>query len=173
MFVRLALLCPLFATLAACAGVESQRTPDSDRPTAVDGASRDVPGPAPGGVRDDGERLAAAAELLVGSPYRFGGSGPREFDCSGLVFYVHRGIGVDVPRTAGEQFARARPLGRQELQPGDLVFFRNGGTDVTHVGVYVGDDRFVHAPKSGRPVSYAGLDDDYFSTNYAGAGRLR
>lgn len=172
MCARLAFLCLLLATLAGCAGVDSRRAPDPE-PAVLE------PGQHPGGRIDDGrqtgegERIAAAAELLVGSPYRFGGSGPREFDCSGLVFYLHRGIGVDVPRTAGEQFARARRLARDELQPGDLVFFRDGGADVTHVGVYVGDARFVHAPKSGRPVSYAGLDEDYFSTNYAGAGRLR
>lgn len=163
---RLPLLCLILALLAGCAGVDSARRPDP--------AERLPEGPgSPSVVAADnrGESIAAAAERLVGSPYRFGGSGPREFDCSGLVFYVHRGFGRDVPRTADAQFSQARPVDRVALQPGDLVFFRDGSR-VTHVGVYVGGERFVHAPKSGRPVEYARLADEYYATNYAGAGRL-
>jgi cell wall-associated NlpC family hydrolase len=163
---RLPLLCLALALLAGCAGVDPARRPDSrDSVPADTGSAPVVPAAGPGAD------IAAAAEKLVGLPYRFGGSGPSEFDCSGLVFYVHRTFGRDVPRTAGAQFSEAQPVARADLLPGDLVFFRDGQR-VTHVGVYVGANRFVHAPKTGRPVEYAHLTDEYFSVNYAGAGRL-
>jgi cell wall-associated NlpC family hydrolase len=148
--------------LTGCAGVEPTRLPE---PAPV--PEPPVPVSDTGGVR-----IAATAENLVGSRYRFGGSGPHEFDCSGLVFYVHRENGIEVPRTAAEQFLLARPVPREALRAGDLVFFRNGGAEVTHVGVYIGDGAFVHAPKTGRPVTHARLDDEYYLVNFAGAGRL-
>jgi cell wall-associated NlpC family hydrolase len=144
--------------LTGCAGVESTRLPE--------------PAPVPEPPVPVNESIAATAESLVGSRYRFGGSGPQEFDCSGLVFYVHRQNGIEVPRTAAEQFLLARPVPRHALRAGDLVFFRNGRPAVTHVGVYIGDGAFVHAPKTGRPVAHARLDDEYFLVNFAGAGRL-
>lgn len=151
--------------LASCA---------SDAPRRAEPADAGLPpaAPAPNVSEQPGDRLAAAAERLVGSPYRFGGSGPRDFDCSGLVYYIHHELALEVPRTAALQFLSATPIPREALQPGDLVFFRDGGDEVTHVGVYIGDGAFVHAPKSGRPVSYARLEHDYFTVNFAGAGRL-
>lgn len=148
--------------LAGCADVESSRRAQPE-PVAE-------PPPVPV-IESSGERIAAAAERLVGRPYRFGGSGPEDFDCSGLVFYVHRENGIYVPRTAFEQFLLAFPVTRAALQAGDLVFFRTGSV-VSHVGVYVGSGAFVHAPNTGRPVTHARLDDEYFAVNFAGAGRL-
>jgi cell wall-associated NlpC family hydrolase len=121
---------------------------------------------------DAGIAIAQRAQQLVGSRYRYGGSGPDAFDCSGLVYYVHTALGIAVPRTAAEQRAAASPVKRAALQPGDLVFFRDSGPTITHVGVYTGDGVFVHAPKSGRNVSYASLYDEYYQENFAGAGRL-
>ncbi len=112
------------------------------------------------------------ANGLVGSPYRYGGSGPREFDCSGLVFFVHEQLGIRVPRTAAEQAAAASPVDALALTPGDLVFFTESGSQVTHVGIYAGNGQFVHAPKSGRPVGYGSLFDDYYLHTFAGAGRF-
>jgi cell wall-associated NlpC family hydrolase len=77
-----------------------------------------------------------------------------------------------VPRTAAQQFAAATPVRTRELRPGDLVFFRLQGRKVSHVGIYAGDDRFVHAPQSGGHVRVARLDDDYFRRSFAGAGRF-
>ena len=131
------------------------------------------PVPMPTGVPDPaGAAIARAAQSLIGSPYRYGGSGPDAFDCSGLVSYVHRQLGLATPRTAAQQYALARPVPRAELQPGDLVFFRLNGVAVSHVGVYLGQDRFVHAPQSGERVREAGLNEEFFRTRYAGAGRL-
>jgi cell wall-associated NlpC family hydrolase len=121
---------------------------------------------------DRGAALLLAAESRMGAPYRYGGAGPDAFDCSGLVNYVHRRLGITVPRTAAEQFAAATPVPRRDLRPGDLVFFRLQGRAVDHVGIYAGDDRFVHAPQSGGAVRVAGLDEDYFRRSFAGGGRF-
>ena len=138
--------------------------------------SESVARPAPNvASQGDGPILARNALALVGLPYRYGGNEPgRGFDCSGLVTYVHREIGIAVPRTAAQQFAAARPVERDRLQPGDLVFFRlvPRSREVTHVGVYTGAGRFVHAPQTGRNVVEAMLDDPYFRERYAGAGRF-
>jgi cell wall-associated NlpC family hydrolase len=125
----------------------------------------------PGGS-DPGQAVLQAAQSRIGAPYRYGGAGPDAFDCSGLVTYVHRQLGIDVPRTVAEQFAAATPVQRRDLRPGDLVFFRLNGRDVSHVGIYAGDHRFVHAPQRGGNVRMASLDEDYFSRSFAGAGRL-
>jgi cell wall-associated NlpC family hydrolase len=111
----------------------------------------------------------------VGVPYRYGGAEPsRGFDCSGLVAYVHGQGGISVPRTAAAQFAFAQRVPETDLRPGDLVFFRLslGSRDVTHVGIYTGQRRFVHAPQTGRNVGEASLDDAYYRERYAGSGRF-
>jgi cell wall-associated NlpC family hydrolase len=114
------------------------------------------------------------AQEQVGRPYVYGGRGPEGFDCSGLVHFAHRGaLGVEVPRTAREQFLRARPVSQRSLVPGDLVFFQPPPGKDLHVGIYVRDDLFVHAPSNGRRVSYANLGDAYWRESLVGAGRLR
>ena len=150
---RSLLLVALLAALAAC-------TPY--RPG--------LPGDA--AAADPGYALLQAAESQIGAPYRYGGAGPDAFDCSGLVTYAYRRIGVVVPRTAAQQFAAATPVKRNELRPGDLVFFRLESRSVSHVGIYAGENRFVHAPQSGGNVRMASLDEDHFRSSFAGAGRL-
>jgi murein DD-endopeptidase len=133
------------------------------------------PLPPSAGSSDAGTLLARAAMAQVGVPYRYGGDDPREgFDCSGLVAFVHGQEGIAVPRTAAAQFAAARKVGDDERHPGDLVFFRlvPGSRQVTHVGIYTGAGRFVHAPQTGRRVGEARLDDPYFLERYAGTGRF-
>jgi cell wall-associated NlpC family hydrolase len=144
----------LAATLAAC-------TPF--RP--------DLPGE-PVTMTDPGVVLLRVAETRIGAPYRYGSAGPDAFDCSGLVAYAHRQVGIAVPRTAAEQFAKATPVERRQLRPGDLVFFRLSGREVGHVGIYVGDDRFVHAPQSGGRVHVASLEDAWYRQRFVGAGRF-
>lgn len=136
---------------------------------------RGLPGDGVAGVgatTDTRQALLQAAESRIGAPYRYGGNGPDVFDCSGLVAYAHREIGIVVPRTAAEQFAAATPVPRRELQPGDLVFFKLSGRKIGHVGIYAGGDRFVHAPQSGGHVRVASLEDDVFRRGFAGAGRF-
>jgi len=128
----------------------------------------------PGGppTADPGYALLQAAQSRIGAPYKYGGAGPDAFDCSGLVTYAHRQVGIAVPRTAAQQFAAATPVQRAELRPGDLVFFRLESRGVSHVGIYAGDGRFVHAPQRGGNVRLASLDEDYFRRSFAGGGRL-
>jgi cell wall-associated NlpC family hydrolase len=128
----------------------------------------------PGGPAgaDPGRAVLQAAESRIGAPYRYGSAGPDAFDCSGLVTYAHREVGIPVPRTAAQQFAAATPVARKDLRPGDLVFFRLDGREVSHVGIYAGDDRFVHAPQRGGHVRVASLDEEHFRRSFAGAGRL-
>ena len=118
--------------------------------------------------------VARLAQEQVGRPYVYGASGPASFDCSGLVHFAHRNaLGVEVPRTAREQFARASPVTRNRLRPGDLVFFQSGPGKGLHVGIYVEDPLFIHAPSSGRQVCYASLEDSYWRESRLGGGRLR
>lgn len=126
----------------------------------------------PANPGDSGSRIAALAESQLGAPYRFGGDSPRGFDCSGLVRYVFEQAGITVPRTAQQLQQAAAPVPADRLQPGDLVFFRIASGPVDHVGIYVGDGAFVHAPRSGRPVRSELLGDNYYQRRYAGAGRL-
>lgn len=111
-----------------------------------------------------------AAQRMLGTPYRAGGASPRGFDCSGLVRYSFGQSGIQVPRTAAEQFARSRPVKDHALQPGDLVFFDIGGRRISHVGIYVGERRFVHAPSNGKHVSIDSLDNPYWRRRLVGAG---
>jgi cell wall-associated NlpC family hydrolase len=123
-------------------------------------------------VLDPGERVLTAASAHLGAPYRFGATGPDAFDCSGLVYFAHLGIGLRVPRTAAAQRLAATPVSTAELHPGDLVFFRMGGAQVDHVGIYDGDGHFIHAPGAGRGVERARLDAPWYFGRLAGAGRL-
>jgi len=128
--------------------------------------------PGEAATADPGRALLEAAETRIGAPYRYGGAGPEAFDCSGLVAYAHRQVGIAVPRTAAEQFSKAAPVERRELRPGDLVFFRLAGRGVGHVGIYAGDDRFVHAPQSGGHVRVASLAEEWYRQRFVGAGRF-
>lgn len=126
------------------------------------------------GAAGAGALLAREARAQIGVPYRWGGDEPRRgFDCSGLVAWVHAQEGIAVPRTAAGQFAAARRVDEDALRPGDLVFFRiDGRREVSHVGIYTGQRRFVHAPQTGRDVGEASLDDPFYRERYAGAGRF-
>jgi cell wall-associated NlpC family hydrolase len=143
-------------TLAALAGCAPLRT--------------QPPGPPPPEAR--GAAVLAAAESRLGAPYRYGGSGPEAFDCSGLVSYAYLQVGVAVPRTAAAQHAAATPVAREDLRPGDLVFGRLDGREVSHVGIYAGGGRFVHAPQRGGRVREERLDQEVFRRGWAGGGRF-
>ena len=103
------------------------------------------------------------AGQLIGTPYRYGGSSPDGFDCSGLVQYTHRKVGMAVPRTTESQLAQARVPKRETLLPGDLLFFNIGAQKSRHVGIYEGDGIFIHAPSSGKRVSRASLENPFWS----------
>lgn len=128
--------------------------------------------PLPAAGADSGATIAARAQGLVGTPYRFGGSDDRGFDCSGLAVYVYQTVGIAIPRTAAEQARAAQPVPLRALLPGDLLFFRIRSRRIDHVGIYVGGGRFIHAPRAGALVSYARLRG-FFRRHLVRAGRFR
>lgn len=115
--------------------------------------------------------LVRTALSFIGVPYRWGGTDNSEgFDCSGLTMVSYRLNGLDLPRSSMQQFDAGEPLEASQLQPGDLVFFATrGGDRVSHVGMYIGEGQFVHAPRSGQKVRTAYLTEPFYQRTYLGA----
>lgn len=116
------------------------------------------------------EELVGTARRFLGVPYLWGGEDRDGFDCSGLTMVSYRLNGLNLPRNSRAQFAAGRPIERRALQQGDLVFFATqGGRRVTHVGMYLGNGEFIHAPRPGQTVRIASLSSEYFKKTYVGA----
>lgn len=144
-------------------------------------ASAPPPAPAPQSAPDRqvvaakldvGARAARIAVDQVGVPYRYGGSTPTGFDCSGLVQYSYRQAGKSLPRTTGQLWNHTVTVPKKEMQAGDLLFFSIAGK-MQHVGLYLGNGNFVHAPSSGRTVTVESLSSDFYSEAFLRAGRPR
>lgn len=118
------------------------------------------------------ERAATIAVQQVGVPYRYGGQAPTGFDCSGLVHYAYLRAGKPVPRTTSQLWQHTDAVSRSELERGDLLFFAIDGK-MQHVGMYLGNEQFVHAPSSGKHVQVASLDWEFYSDALLRGGRLR
>lgn len=117
--------------------------------------------------------ILGAAEQFLGVPYVYGGHSPdKGFDCSGLVFYIFQQQGISIQRTADKQFLQGQEVALSDLQAGDLVFFSHSGKFVDHVGIYAGNDLFIHAPRTGRTVSYDSLKTGYYQSHFRGAKRF-
>ena len=114
---------------------------------------------------------ASIAQEQVGVPYRYGGQDPRGFDCSGLVHFAYQQAGRNVPRTTGTLWASARPIAPRELIPGDVIFFRFDDKP-SHVGLYLGDGWFVHAPSTGKRVTTERVDTPFYAARMIRGGRL-
>ncbi len=139
-------------------------TPVEDRP--VQGTQRTSP-------NLPSQTVVRLAKAQLGIPYRYGGSNPKQgFDCSGLVYYTHNKAGVDVPRTSEQQYRAATPVASGDLKPGDLLFYRTNGRLVSHVGIYVGNRQFIHAPNRKGAVRFAKIDEKFWTQRFVGAGRF-
>lgn len=127
-------------------------------------------------VQADGrvEGLLKRALSFIGTPYRWGGSSPDSgFDCSGLVGYVFRtALGIDLPRVSRDMAQNGERVERTALTAGDLVFFGRRGNRIDHVGIYLGDGRFVHAPRTGKDVMVSELNSGYWATRFQSARRV-
>lgn len=119
------------------------------------------------------ERAAWVAQKQQGTMYRFGGESPKTgFDCSGLTqFAFGQGAGVSLPRTASEQYDAAVKIPKGEASKGDLVFFNTRGKHIGHVGIYLGDNKFVHAPRAGKAITTEPLEG-YWAERLVGFGRI-
>ena len=160
--LRLAVI-PLLALLAAsCSAPQLKPAPMHYSPPAHTGTA------APNDI-------LFRAIGLVGTPYHWGGTTPESgFDCSGLIVYVFSEVvGLSLPRTVQDIYAvDLAEVRRDNLQGGDLVFFRTSGQGVSHIGIYVGQDRFVHAPNEGGTVRLDYLSNPYWDKRYSGAKRV-
>ena len=142
---------------------------------AVDDAPADVAGPEapsytpPPADASRGAQVVAISMQYLGIPYVWGGASPSQgFDCSGLTMYVFAQIGVSLPHYAAAQYGMGVAVSRDQLQPGDLVFFRGLG----HMGMYIGGGNFIHAPRTGDVVKISSLAESYYVANWVGARRV-
>jgi len=146
--------------------------PPGSTPGPVDEAAPSQPAhaasPAPGVLPE----IVAMALGYRGVPYRNGGSDPSGFDCSGFVQYVFRQVGAVLPREVREQFRVGEVINRNEVQPGDLVFFETVSPGASHVGLAIGSGEFVHAPSSRGVVRIERLTSTYWAQRYVGARRV-
>ncbi|MGI9272320.1 MAG: C40 family peptidase [Woeseiaceae bacterium] len=131
-------------------------------------SSQATPRAAP--VATTADHAVTIALQQVGVPYRYGGSTPSGFDCSGLVHYSYSRAGKIVPRTTATLWSDIRPIDTGQMRKGDILFFRIAGK-MSHVGMYIGRGQFVHAPSSGKVVSVASLHSDFYSQALIRAGR--
>lgn len=118
-----------------------------------------------------GTSVVNYAAKFLGTPYVYGGTSPSGFDCSGFVYYVYNSFGYKLNRTAAGQNLNGIWVARNNLIPGDLVLFNTSG-GISHVGIYVGNDQFIHAVKPGTPVQYDSLNSSYYSSRYVSARRI-
>jgi cell wall-associated NlpC family hydrolase len=116
-------------------------------------------------------QVVFTAMQMVGVPYQWGGSTPEGFDCSGLVQFAYSNAGLRLPRTAAEQMEAAKPLTLENAEAGDLLFFRDGRR-TSHVAIYLGQGRFVHAPSTGGQVSLDSFGNAYWRMRFTRAGRV-
>lgn len=158
---------PTEAELAELA--RGEKAPDTGFPS-VDAASAVPETPTAGASIKD--RLLRVARRMLAVPYRFGGTTLWGLDCSGFVQKAFAFLDLDLPRSAREQFREGETVAKADLSPGDLVFFRTYAKYPSHVGIYLGDNRFVHASSRDRKVTVESLDTPYYLKRYIGARRL-
>lgn len=148
--------------------------PTAAKPS-VQAPAPDAAGPIGNGASTAaGLEITAYAEKFLGTPYVYGGSGPDSFDCSGFVKYVFSHFGYNINRTASTQLENGAAVAKSELQPGDIVFFKNAGDShaASHVGIYVGGETFIHASSDTRKVEYSSLATGNNARKYIAARRI-
>lgn len=123
--------------------------------------------------RQRGEMVVETAKKYIGTPYAYGGMSPSGFDCSGFVKYIYSQYDVDLYRTAAGQSNNGYVISKDELRPGDLVFFATDYSGrISHSGIYVGDGNFIHSPKPGQRVEIITMSSGYYASTYVCARRI-
>lgn len=118
------------------------------------------------------KQLVSTVSSVMGTKYAYGGTTANGFDCSGFIGYVYEKSGVKLPRTSAAMAATGTSVAKENLQPGDLVFFNTSGKGVSHAGIYIGNGKFAHSSSS-KGVSIAKLNDPYYwGSKYIGAKRI-
>ena len=121
----------------------------------------------------NGQAIVNKAKQYLGAPYAYGGASPSGFDCSGFVYYVLKSLGYSPYRTPADQYQQGTYVSKDNLQPGDIVFFHGTyASGISHVGIYAGNGQFIHAPNSRSVVSYSDLTTGYWANHYYGARRM-
>jgi len=164
----------LLAIVALAAGCASVPSAESTSPSPVAAPHPAITGDTAGDkpVLNLGGAVADLAADMVGARYRLGGTDPVQgFDSSGLAFYAYDLAGYPIPRTPADQFRAAHKIALADASAGDLFFFQDQ-TKLSHVGIYLGDGLFVHAPETGRQVSVARIDAPYYQEQLIAVGRL-
>lgn len=118
------------------------------------------------------QEVLLAAYSQVGTPYRYGGTTPQGFDCSGFTRWVYSQNGIQLPRSSKEQFRVGRPVDKAEIKPGDLLMYKRGNRGGTHIGIYVGDGMYIHSPSRGKTVMEADAFNPGGSLKFLGARRV-
>jgi len=159
--LRALAVCCIAVLLTAC-GSAPMRAPEASKPT-----------PAPTDIRSEaatehGSEIAIYALDMIGTGYRFGGKNPDAgFDCSGMVSYIfNRATGFKLSGSAADMARQGRQIDKSNLRPGDLVFFNTLNRPFSHVGIYIGDGRFVHAPSGNGKVHISRMDNPYFAPRF-------
>ncbi len=153
-------LCFVLVLLAACGGPEPRSTASSDQTVPVARAGS-----------EKGNEIVFYAMGLIDTGYRFGGKNPEAgLDCSGMVSYIYgQAAGLKVQGSAADIARNSKPVDRRSLRPGDLVFFNTLNRSFSHVGIYIGDTRFIHAPSSNGKVRIDRLSDSYYAQRFEAA----
>ncbi len=157
-------------TLSSCG---SSRTVTTAR-NAGKGSKTTIHRPSVSGLDPAAKTLMSEAESWVGTPYKYGGNDRGGVDCSGFVTQVYlKALGIKLPRTSREQMDFCQTVDKSRLTPGDLLFFRTskGGSTVSHVGIFVGENKMIHSSTS-QGVIYTDITSDYYSRTFAGAGKI-
>ncbi len=170
--IRICIFTFIILVLGACAS-NPEQTNRSKQPIVTGlGADEEL---LPTSLKSTANDVLFQAISLVGTPYKYGGNSPATgFDCSGLINYVFlNSAGIKLPRSTRELIEIDAPeIKNENLYPGDLVYFNTLGGRVSHIGIYVGERRFVHAPSSGGTVRMDNIDDDYWQKHYVDAKRV-